>query len=200
MGAGYVLTLGDYARNVSSQLDTTILVKRAPGAAPAATRARVAQALAPYPNVKVQDETEFVADKQHQVDQMLGLVTVLLLLAVIVAVLGIVNTLVLSVVERTRELGLMRAVGASRRQVRGVVRREAVLMSLLGAVAGVALGTGAGVALARSLAAQGIQTLEVPAGTLALYLVVATAVGVLAAVGPARRASRVDVLRAVTVD
>ena len=200
VGAGYVLTLGDYARNVSSQLDTTILVKRAPGAAPAATRARVAQALAPYPNVKVQDETEFVADKQHQVDQMLGLVTVLLLLAVIVAVLGIVNTLVLSVVERTRELGLMRAVGASRRQVRGVVRREAVLMSLLGAVAGVALGTGAGVALARSLAAQGIQTLEVPAGTLALYLVVATAVGVLAAVGPARRASRVYVLRAVTVD
>ncbi len=118
----------------------------------------------------------------------------------IVAVLGIVNTLVLSVVERTRELGLMRAVGATRRQVRTVVRRESVLMALLGAVTGVVLGSLAGVALSRSLADSGITAVTVPVGTLVAYLVVAALVGVLAAVGPARRASRIDVLHAITVE
>jgi putative ABC transport system permease protein len=117
-----------------------------------------------------------------------------------VAVLGIVNTLALSVVERTRELGLMRAVGATRRQVRSMVRRESVLMSLLGALTGVALGVGSGVALSRALVNEGLTTVSVPSGTLAIYLVVATAVGVLAAIGPARRASRVDVLRAITTE
>jgi putative ABC transport system permease protein len=117
-----------------------------------------------------------------------------------VAILGIVNTLALSVVERTRELGLMRAVGATRRQVRAVVRRESVLMSLLGALTGVALGVGAGIALARALADQGITTVTVPVVTLVVYFVIAVAVGVLAALGPARRASRVDVLRAVTAE
>ena len=116
------------------------------------------------------------------------------------AILGIVNTLVLSVVERTRELGLLRAVGATRRQVRAVVRRESVLMSLLGAVVGIALGTLAGIALSRALVTEGITTLAVPVGTLAIYLVVAAVVGVLAAIGPARRASKVDVLRAITTE
>ena len=118
----------------------------------------------------------------------------------IVAILGIVNTLVLSVVERTRELGLLRAVGATRRQVRAVVRRESVLMSLLGAVTGLALGTGAGVALSRALADEGISRVTVPGPTLVVYLVVAALVGVLAAIGPARRASKVDVLEAITTE
>ena len=116
----------------------------------------------------VKDAADLTADARAQIDQMLGIVTALLLLAVIVAVLGIVNTLMLSVVERTRELGLMRAVGATRRQVRAVVRRESVLMALLGAVTGVALGTVAGVALARSLSDQGITSLSVPVPTLAV--------------------------------
>ncbi|WP_434582185.1 ABC transporter permease [Carbonactinospora thermoautotrophica] len=200
VGAGYVLTLRDYASNVTSRLDAAILVKYAAGADQAATKADVTKALAAYPNVKVEDQAEFVKDQQAHVDQMLGLVTALLLLAVIVAVLGIINTLVLSVVERTRELGLLRAVGATRRQVRAMVRRESVLMALLGALAGVTLGTGAGVALARSLADQGISSLSVPVSALLGYVVVAALVGVLAAVGPARRASRVDVLKAITVD
>ena len=134
---------------------------------------------------------------QNSVNQLLGIVTALLLLAVVVAVLGIVNTLVLSVVERTRELGLLRAVGGTRRQVRTVVRRESVLMSLLGAVTGIALGTLSGVALSRALVDEGITTIAIPTLTLAVYLVVAAAVGVLAALGPARRASRVDFLRAI---
>ena len=110
----------------------------------------------------------------------------MLLLAVIVAILGIVNTLVLSVVERTRELALLRAVGATRSQVRTVVRRESVLMALLGALTGVALGTVAGIALSRALLEEGITTLSVPTGTLLVYLVIAALVGVLAAIGPAR--------------
>ncbi|MDP2773983.1 MAG: FtsX-like permease family protein, partial [Nocardioides sp.] len=128
------------------------------------------------------------------------IVTAMLLLAVIVAVLGIVNTLVLSVVERTRELGLLRAVGATRRQVRTVVRRESVLTALLGALTGLVLGVAAGIALSRALVAEGITTLAVPTTTLAIYLVVAVGVGVIAAIGPARRASKVDVLQAITTE
>jgi putative ABC transport system permease protein len=200
INATYVMAMSDYAPNVTSKLDAAVMVKDAPGADVAAVKRAVQKSLAMYPNVTVSDPDELTADARASVDQMLGLVTALLLLAVIVAILGIVNTLVLSVVERTRELGLLRAVGATRRQVRTVVRRESVLMSALGAVVGVALGTGAGVALSRALADEGISTVTVPAPTLVLYLVVAAAVGVLAAIGPARRASKVDVLQAITTE
>jgi putative ABC transport system permease protein len=155
---------------------------------------------ADYPNVDVKDPGELTEQAQASIDQLLGLVTALLLLAVVVAILGIINTLVLSVVERTRELGLMRAVGATRRQVRTVVRRESVLMSLLGALTGIALGTVAGIALSRAMVDQGVTTVSVPVGMLVVYVAVAAVVGVLAAIGPARRASRIDVLRAITVE
>jgi putative ABC transport system permease protein len=200
INATYVMGMTDYAAHVSSRLDAAVMLRNAPGADPAQTKAAVKKALAAYPNVKVSDPAELTKDARHSVDQMLGLVTALLLLAVIVAILGIVNTLVLSVVERTRELGLLRAVGATRRQVRTVVRRESVLMSMLGAVTGLALGTGAGVALSRALADEGISRVTVPVTTLLVYLVVAAGVGVLAAIGPARRASRVDVLQAITTE
>nr|WP_246299581.1 FtsX-like permease family protein [Nocardioides panaciterrulae] len=201
IGTGYVVALPDFAGNVTSRLDVAVLVHEAAGADRAAVEAELTRAMrADFPNVDVKNPAELTADAQAGIDQMLGLVTALLLLAVVVAILGIVNTLVLSVVERTRELGLMRAVGATRRQVRTVVRRESVLMSLLGALTGLALGTLAGVALSRALVEQGVSTVRVPVATLVVYLVVAAVVGVLAAVGPARRASRVDVLRAVTVD
>jgi len=152
------------------------------------------------PDFDANTPSDITRNARASVDQLLGIVTALLLLAVVVAILGIVNTLALSVVERTRELGLMRAVGATRRQVRAVVRRESVLMSLLGASTGVALGIGAGIALARALADQGITTVTVPVLTVVVYFAIAVAVGVLAALGPARRASRVDVLRAVTAE
>ncbi len=201
IGTPYVVSLPDYAAHVTSTLDMAILVKDAAGADPAAVKKSITAALAKdYPNVTVQDAAGLTADARASVDKMLGLVTALLLLAVVVAILGIVNTLVLSVVERTRELGLMRAVGATRRQVRTVVRRESVLMSLLGALTGIALGLVAGVALSRAMVDQGVRTVSVPVPTLVVYVVVAAIVGVLAAVGPARRASRVDVLRAVTVE
>ena len=167
------------------------------GVDPAQSKADIEAALSDYPNVTVNTPDEITEKAQSSVNQLLGIVTALLLLAVVVAVLGIVNTLVLSVVERARELGLLRAVGGTRRQVRTVVRRESVLMSLLGAVTGVVLGTLSGVALSRALVDEGITTIAVPTVTLVLYLLVALAVGVLAAIGPARRASRVDFLRAI---
>jgi putative ABC transport system permease protein len=200
IGAPYVITLGDFADNVTSRLDGAILLTTRGAAGAGGFDASLTEALADYPNVTVSSPEELTADAQSSVQQMLGLVTALLLLAVVVAVLGIVNTLVLSVVERTRELGLMRAVGATQRQVRSIVRRESVLMSLLGAVTGIALGTVSGIALSRSLVDQGVTRLAVPTVMLTAYLVVAALVGVLAAIGPARRASRVDVLRAVTTE
>ncbi|MGH3329767.1 MAG: FtsX-like permease family protein, partial [Nocardioidaceae bacterium] len=200
VGSGYVVSLDDFARNVTSRLDTAVLVTHADGVGPAKTQDAVTAALVDYPNVVVQDPSELTEDTQAQVDQMLGLVNIMLVLAVVVAILGIVNTLFLSVVERTRELGLMRAVGATRRQVRTVVRRESVLMSLLGALTGIGLGTSAGVALSRALLDQGITSVAIPAVTLVVFLVVAAVIGVLAAIFPARRASRIDVLRAITVE
>jgi putative ABC transport system permease protein len=200
INASYVVPLTDYAANVGSTLDAAILITHPAGTDPTQAKAAIKAALAPYPNVTVSDPAELTANVQKSVDQLLGLVTALLLLAVIVAVLGIVNTLALSVVERTRELGLMRAVGATRRQVRSTVRRESVLMSLLGAVTGIALGIGSGVALSRALVDEGLTTVSVPSGTMVIYLLVATAVGVLAAIGPARRASKVDLLRAITTE
>jgi putative ABC transport system permease protein len=200
INASYVISMPDFAANVTSTLDGAILMTNAPGASSAHAKSIIETALADYPNVTVNNPTDITRKAQDSVDQLLGIITALLLLAVIVAILGIVNTLVLSVVERTRELGMLRAIGATRRQVRTVVRRESVLMALLGAVTGIGLGTVAGIAMSRALADEGITTLAVPARTLCVYLVVAAAVGVLAAIGPARRASRVDIVQAITAE
>jgi len=200
IGSPYVISLTDFAPNVTSTLDVAILLTSVPGADPATIRAAVTAALVDYPNVTISDPVEMTEAAQVSVDQMLGLVTALLLLAIIVAVLGIVNTLVLSVLERTRELGLMRAVGATQSQIRSMVRRESVLMAVLGAVTGIVLGMLSGIALSRALVDQGIHTLAIPSGTLTIYLLLAVLVGIVAAIGPARRAAKVDVLRAVIVD
>jgi putative ABC transport system permease protein len=200
INATYVMPLPDFEANVTSTLDAAIFMNSAPGVDPGTAKTTIEAALADYPNVEVNNPADITADARASVDQLLGIVTALLLLAVVVAILGIVNTLVLSVVQRTRELGLLRAVGGTRRQVKAVIRRESVLMSLLGALTGVALGTLSGVALSRALADEGISTITVPATTLAIYLLVAVLVGLLAALGPARRASRVDVLKAITTE
>jgi putative ABC transport system permease protein len=134
------------------------------------------------------------------VDQLLGFVTVMLLLAVVIALLGIVNTLALSVFERTRELGLLRAVGMTGAQVRSMVRYEAAVIALIGSGAGAVLGTGLGVAMTKALEDQGMGTIAVPGLQIGVYVVLAALAGVLAAIGPARRAARVDVLRAVVTD
>ena len=117
---------------------------------------RVKAALSGYPNVKVQTRAQFEQAEVSDVSQLLGLVYALLALAVLVALLGIVNTMLLSVFERTREIGLLRAVGMRRRQVRTMVRSESVIISVFGAILGIVMGTGLGIALVASLRQQGV--------------------------------------------
>jgi len=160
----------------------------------------VARALAPYPNVKVQSRAQFEASESAQVNQLLGLVYALLALAVVIALIGIVNTLMLSVFERTHEIGLLRAVGMKRRQVRAMIRSESVILAVFGAIIGIIIGTGLGIALVSALHSQGITNTVVPTSSLVVFLILAALLGLLAASWPARRAARLDVLAAIAAD
>jgi putative ABC transport system permease protein len=157
----------------------------------------VTGALAPYPNIQVQTKAQFEQAQVASVNQLLGLVYALLALAVLVALIGIVNTLMLSVFERTREIGLLRAVGMRRRQVRTMIRSEAVILAIFGAIIGIVIGTAMGVALVSSLKQQGITDTVVPVPSLVIFLVLAAILGLIAATWPARRAARLDVLEAI---
>ena len=156
--------------------------------------------LKPYPVVTLKDQTEFKAEQKGQINQLLLLINALLVLSIVIAVLGIVNTLALSVIERTREIGLLRAVGMVRSQLRRMVRLESVLISVYGAVLGLVLGLAFGAALIRALRTQGIDQLAVPVATIVGLVVLAGVVGILAAVWPARRAARLDVLEAIATE
>jgi putative ABC transport system permease protein len=157
----------------------------------------VQRALSAYPNVQVQTRAQFEASQKAQVNQLLGLVYALLGLAVIIALIGIVNTLMLSVFERTHEIGLLRAVGMKRRQIRTMIRSESVILSVFGACIGIVVGTGLGLALVSSLRSQGFTSTVVPWSNLLIFLVLAGVLGLIAASWPARRAARLDVLAAI---
>ncbi len=129
--------------------------------------------------------------------QLLLLIDALLALSVLIAVLGIVNTLALAVIERTKEIGLLRAVGMGRSQLRRMVRLESIVISVYGATLGLVLGVVFGLALTRSLSTQGIEVLSVPVLRLAVFLALAASIGVLAALWPARRAARLQILAAI---
>jgi len=197
LGTDYVTTLGANAANGGSELDVAVLVVAADGVALEELRPGLEAVAATYPSAQLDDAASFTEAQGQTIDQLLAIVTMLLLLAVVIALLGIVNTLALSVFERTRELGLLRAVGMTRRQVRSVVRWESVIVAVLGALLGAVLGLACGAALTRGLAGEGLSVVDVPGTRLALYVVAAALAGVLAAIGPARRAAKVDVLRAV---
>jgi len=152
------------------------------------------------PTVTVKDQAGFAEEQRAPIDQMLLLIYALLGLALVIAVLGIVNTLALSVIERTREVGLLRAIGLSRGQLRRMVRLEAIVIAVLGAVLGVGMGLVFGLALMASLADDGLEVIAVPGWQLAGYVVAAGLVGVLAAWFPARRAARLDVLQAIATE
>jgi putative ABC transport system permease protein len=156
-------------------------------------------ALRDFPTAKPQTIDDFKEEQNRQVSGLLGLIYALLSLSVIVALLGIVNTLALSVHERTRELGMLRAVGMSRRQVRRMVRGESVITAAIGALLGIVLGIAFAAIVSRPLADEGF-VFELPVVTLVVVVVLAALAGVLAAIPPARRAARVDVLRAVTTE
>ena len=161
---------------------------------------RVSAALRGYPNLKVQTRAAFEKSQQAQVNQLLGLIYALLALAVLIAMIGIVNTLMLSVFERTHEIGLLRAVGMKRRQVRTMIRAESVIVALFGALIGIVVGTILGIALASSLRQQGITDIVVPTSSLVTFLVLAGLLGLGAASWPARRAAKLDVLSAISTE
>lgn len=193
----YLVDLTAFEANVADQLDAKVFATIADGVSLDAAKAAIEEAAAVYPQAVVQDREEFAAAAGEHIDQMLNLVYALLLLAIVIALIGIANTLVLSVVERTRELGLLRAVGMSRRQLKATVRWESVLVALLGTILGLAVGTAFGWALVQALSAQGIDVFVVPAGQLLFIAALAALAGVVAAILPARRAARLDVLRAI---
>jgi putative ABC transport system permease protein len=179
------------------QADIRVFVKATPGADLQVLRADLEDLVHPYLVVSVQNATEFADAQSGGIDTVLNLLYVLLLFSVVIAVLGIINTLALSVLERTREIGLLRAIGLRRRQLSGMITVEAVATAVFGAVLGTVLGVGLGVALQHGLVSQGLTALGIPWGLILVMLVASMVVGVLAAVAPSIRAARLNILQAI---
>ncbi|MGR6320315.1 ABC transporter permease [Micromonospora soli] len=175
-------------------------VQLAPGARVADVQPQVERLLADSPEVSVADRDAFIKQQTSQLDGLLTMIQILLALAIVIAVLGIINTLALSVLERTRELGLLRAIGLRRAQTMRMITVEAVVISIFGALLGVAVGTGLGAAVVRALKDEGITDLVLPWGQMGTFLILAAIVGVVAAVLPAIRAARINVLGAIAHD
>ncbi len=144
----------------------------------------------------MRDEAEYVTTRAAGLDKLLNLLYVLLALSVVVSLFGMINTLVLSTFERTRELGMLRAVGMTRRQVRRMVRHESVITALIGAALGLPIGVALAALVTRALSDQGL-VFSVSVGYLAVFTAVAVVAGVVAAIAPARRAGRLNVLAAL---
>jgi len=197
LSTDYLIGMRTYDRLFAERVDAGVYVDLADGVAAGRARAALEHALKPYPTAELRDQDAAAQARAGAVDQILGLVTALLAFTVLIAVLGITNTLALSIVERTREIGLLRAVGMTRAQLRRMVRAEALLVAGLavavGLVVGVTLGAAATVAMGSAIEA----TVVVPFGRLAVVTVLAVAAGLLAGLLPARRAARLDVLDAV---
>ncbi|WP_446220027.1 FtsX-like permease family protein [Micromonospora sp. IBHARD004] len=197
LSTDYLISLAGYAELYSENVDASLLIRTADGVDRDAAERAVRAALADHPTAELRDQAAAVAARTTTVDQMLGLVTALLMLAVLIALLGITNTLALSITERTAELGLLRAVGMTRRQLGWLVRGEAVLVAALAAVLGLPLGVGFAAATVAALGREAPMALAMPAGRLGLVLAVTLAAGLLAGLLPARRAARLDVLAAI---
>jgi putative ABC transport system permease protein len=198
--------IGDYlvdaskAKDFSTQRDVAGLVGLDDGADAATVRQALDSSLKQYPNVEVLDQSEFVGETQTQVNQIVTIINILLGLSVVIALLGVINTLALSVIERTRELGLLRAVGMARKQIKRMIRTESVLICSFGGLLGLVVGSVFGIALQQALEGQGVTELGFPVVTLVVYLLCSALAGVVAAALPARRASRLNVLQAIATE
>jgi putative ABC transport system permease protein len=196
-----VLPIGLWAPHALQLTASELFVKLAPGTREAAAQAAITRAVAGYGSPSVTGHAAFVAAAGKSVSTFLALVYVLLALAIVIAVSGIANTLSLSVHERTREIGLLRAVGQTRGQARSMIRLESVLVSAFGAAGGVVLGAFLGWALAQAGArAEGLAIFTIPAAQLAVIVILGAAAGVLAAIRPARRAARVPLHAAIAAE
>jgi putative ABC transport system permease protein len=196
---GYMLPISAVT-NFRSAMPTQGFIQVKPGASVATVKARVDTLLKDSPEVNVGDRNEYLAQQTARTDTTLTMISILLALAILIAVLGVINTLALSVLERTRELGLLRAVGLGRAQTMWMVTVEAVVISLFGALLGLGVGIGLGAAVVRALKDQGLTVLALPWSQLGTYLVLAAIVGVVAAVLPAIRAARTNVLQAIAYE
>ena len=194
---GALIGLPTLERHQPGGQDIAMLLNAADGTSPPALRERLEKELADFPQVQVRDQADYKELVREQIAVLLYLVYALLGLAIVIAVLGVVNTLALAVVERTRELGLLRAIGLSRLQLRRMIRLESVVIAVFGAVLGLVLGLLWGVSLQRVLALEGFTELAVPWPTVVAVLVGSLVVGLLAALLPALRASRMNVLAAI---
>jgi putative ABC transport system permease protein len=193
----YVVTPDVFEQGGLAPLDAMVMVTKEPGASTAEVRSTIEDVVKDLPTVTVKDPEGFAAEQKEQVNQFLYLIYGLLGLSVIIAILGVVNTLGLSVIERTREIGLLRAVGVTRRQLRTMIRLESVVVAVLGGVLGTLMGVVFGSTLVIALEDEGLTDLAIPWMWLAGFLLLAAAAGVFAAVVPARRAARLDVLKAI---
>ena len=193
--SNYVVSDTFAAAHVNQLEDQAILVRTATQSP--AVQSELTKALAAYPNLKIQTAAQFKATQKKQFATLLNFVYVLLALSILIASFSVVNTMALSVIERTREIGLLRSIGMIRRQVRAMIRGEAVVVSLLGAVLGLVLGVSLGAAIVHAASSSGISVLVIPVPTVIVVLIIAALIGVLAAVFPARRAAKLDVLQAI---
>ncbi|MEU6388245.1 ABC transporter permease [Streptomyces sp. NPDC046939] len=197
MRGGFFMGLATLERYVPGGQDSAVYVNAAPGTSPDTLRANLEKTLDGYPQVQVRDLADYKKLVHDQIAVLLYLVYALLGLAIVIAVLGVVNTLALSVVERTREIGLLRAIGLARRQLRRMIRLESVVIAVFGAILGLALGLVWGVAAHQVLALEGMKALAIPWTTIVAVVVGSVLVGLAAALLPALRASRMNVLAAI---
>ena len=193
----YVVSRAAWAPHAGQDVDSQILIGLGQGVGLTAGKAAVSTVTSAAGGASVLDREEYVASLAQGVDMMLGIVYVLLFLAIVIALIGIANTLSLAIHERARELGVLRAVGQTRGQLRSMMRWESVIIALLGTVGGLGLGVFLGWALVQAASDEGFATFAAPAGQLTVVLLAAAVAGVLAGLGPARRAASLDVLRAI---
>jgi putative ABC transport system permease protein len=196
----YLLGISAYQANFTNQYDQLVFVKKAPGVSSAAALAAVKTVTRDYPGTTVQDEAQFKAQATQQVNQLLNMIYALLLLAVIIALLGIGNTLALSIYERIREIGLLRAVGMTRAQLRSAIRLESVVIALQGTALGLLIGVLFGWAIVHAINIFGTGVVSIPYRTLVIVVILAAIGGVVTAISPARRAAKLNILRAIATE
>jgi putative ABC transport system permease protein len=199
IGTSYTLSLTNWEQRFPQTLDSYVVVIKPTDVSTSQAQHVVDSVAARFGGMKAENKAQFKNSQLAQFNQILGLMYVLLLFAVIIALIGIVNTLALSIYERTREIGLLRAVGMTRVQLRRTVRGEAVIVAVFGSLLGLMIGIGFGAAIVRALRNNGIG-LSIPVGQLITFVILAAGAGLLAAWLPARRAARLDVLRAVSTE
>ncbi|MEP7202239.1 MAG: FtsX-like permease family protein [Ilumatobacteraceae bacterium] len=197
LAGGYVVDRDLYANTSGSYFDFSVFINTAPGVTASQATAAIQPVVDQYGSGKLQSRAEYIDDQAASINTLLALIYGLLALSIIIAAVGIVITLLLSVYERRREIALLRAVGMTRGQVRSTVRWESVITSMLGAVIGVLLGLLSGFLLVLSLRDEGVTVFSIPVLSTIVILVVSFIIGVIAAVIPARRATKVDIIEAI---